>query len=177
MGWLDLLPGFGSHPASQEFDSEELDREASRLAEEAIGESVTVAVLTNETGRSDYPILAYLEDDERPQYVLQGTELLISDADGSVARKHPTRKLQVVVSDRRFLFVVGDRRSDDLWEVRYENVTDLYVDDDDWRRYVVVEADRDDAEMTFFADVTLEERAADVDAAVEHASDARSGRA
>lgn len=153
MGWLDLLFGLGSPP--RERDQAAIDREAARLADGARGADVTRGVLANRDGRTDAPIVVYLEEDEQPHYVFVGSGLLIGDEDGSLRREYPTRKSQVVVSDRRLLFLVGNRRSDDLWEVPFDDVRGAYVDDESWRRHLVVEADREGHPMTFYADVTL----------------------
>lgn len=126
------------------------------LAERARGEGVTPAVLRNDHDRSARPLVVYLEDGEQPEYVLRGGELLIGDAKGALAREHPTRELQVVISDRRLLFVLGMYGSDELWEVPFADVEDVYLDADSTRQHVVVDADREGAAMTFFADVTLD---------------------
>lgn len=82
---------------------------------------------------------------------------MIADAEGSTTRKHPSRELRVVLTDRRVLFVLGRRVADDVMEVPFEDVSATHADEETARRHVVVEADRDRVEMTFFAEVTLEE--------------------
>lgn len=129
---------------------------ATTLAERAPGNGVTPAVLTNDHDRTATPLVEYLEPDERPRYVFRGGRLLIGDGGDSLVRKHPSKELQVLVSDERILFVVGEHLTDELFEVPLEDVVDAYLDTAEAvRRYVVVEANREDTQMTFFADVTL----------------------
>ncbi|MCU4742429.1 hypothetical protein [Natronoglomus mannanivorans] len=131
------------------------DVDVDELAAQARSDQLTPAVLSNDHDRSAYPLTAYLEADEQPAYVFRGGDLLISDAEGSLARKHPSRELQVVISDQRLLFVMGGRRSDELWEIPHEDVEEIYLDDESTKQYIIAESERDDALMTFFADVTL----------------------
>jgi hypothetical protein len=66
------------------------------------------------------------------------------------------------------LFVVGKYRTDDCMEVPLEDVVRAYLDDEDLRRFLVVEADREGNAMTFFADVTLEENSEAVEESVDY---------
>jgi len=132
------------------------DDRVAALAADATSDTVTPGVLANRDNRSNRPIVAYLDGDEQPRYVFRGTELIVADPDGSSTRKHPTRELQVVLTDRRLLFVVGGRLADDLVELPLPAVRSAYVEDEGRRLYLVVDADREDTPMTFFADVTLE---------------------
>ncbi|WP_276255850.1 hypothetical protein [Halomontanus rarus] len=143
------------------------DVDVEELAAEARSDRVTTEVLSNEHDRSAYPLTAYLEEGERPEYVFRGGDLMISDEAETLAREHPSRELQVVVSTRRVLFVMGGRRSDELWEVPLADVEDVYLDDESSRQYIIVESERDDAAMTFFADVTLNMNPTEVREAVE----------
>lgn len=144
-----------------------VDVDVDELAAEARSDRVTPAVLSNEHDRSAYPLTAYLEEGERPEYVLRGGDLMISDEAETLAREHPSRELQVVISSRRVLFVMGGRRSDELWGVPLADVENVYLDDESSRQYVIVESERDDAAMTFFADVTLNMNPTEVHEAVE----------
>ncbi|WP_207592667.1 hypothetical protein [Halomontanus rarus] len=143
------------------------DVDVEKLAAEARSDRVTTEVLSNEHDRSAYPLTAYLEEGERPEYVFRGGDLMISDEAETLAREHPSRELQVVVSTRRVLFVMGGRRSDELWEVPLADVEGVYLDDESSRQYIIVESERDDAAMTFFADVTLNMNPTEVREAVE----------
>jgi hypothetical protein len=167
VGLLDLLPGFGSHQATPERDEDEIAAEAERLADGAAGSGVTPSVLADDEERSALPLVEYLEDGEQPHHVFRGGELLITDEEGELSRKHPTKQTQVVVTDRRVLFVLGNHRQDEVMEVPLEDVVEAYVDDEDLRRFLVVEADRDGDGMTFFADVTLAARETDLADGVE----------
>jgi len=156
MGLLDLIdalaPGFGSG-TGPEIDEER----AARLADEAADPAVTAEVLTAAGERTQHPIVAYVEDDERVEYLFRGGTLVVDDGDSTV-RETPTSELAVVVTDSRFLFVVGGRLSDSLFEVPFEDVVMAYVDDEDERTYLVVDADREGDELTFFADLTMDHR-------------------
>lgn len=157
MGFLDLVSWVTGREASTEADERSRAR-AAELAADAPSETVTAAVLTSEGTGTRRPLVTYLDPNERPQYVLCGSALVVADADGSTTRKHPSRELRVVASDRRLLFVVGGRVADDLMEVPLGDVSVAYVDEEAARRHLVVEADREGVEMTFFADVTLHAR-------------------
>lgn len=129
------------------------------LARSASSETVTPELLALPGDRTTQPVATYLEADERPEFLLHGSRLLISDADDELARKHPTLMLVVLVTDRRVVFVVGGRLADDCLEVPLSTVTDAYVDEADPQRHLVVSADREGEPMTFFADLTMEPQA------------------
>lgn len=154
-------------------DGEPIPEESIEIAARARGESVTPGVLANRDGRSDQAIVTYLADDEQPEYVLRGNRLLISDGD-SCETKYPSRDTQVVISDRRVLILLGGRLSDDLWEMPLEDVRYAYVDNESWKRYLIVEANRDDQRMTFYVDATVESNVDDLRAAAAYVRD-RSG--
>lgn len=173
MGLLDLIGFLGDWLTPAE-ENEEIGEEVVELAERARSDRVTAELLaTDEETR--YPLFVYV-DDEQIQYVLRGGELVISDEDGSTAREHPTGEQRVLVSDRRILFVVGGRFGDQVREIPLEDLVEVYLDTDSVRRYLVVEADRDETAMTFFADVTLDPDADDVREAVEYARTAAAER-
>lgn len=154
------------------------DVDVDELAARARSDRLTPGVLSNEHDRSAYPLTAYLEDEERPEYVFRGGDLMISDEAETLAREHPSRELQVVISTRRVLFVMGGRRSDELWEIPFEDVEEIYLDDETSKQYIIVESERDDAAMTFFADVTLNmnpEHVREALAFVEASSDSAEG--
>jgi len=167
MGLRDLIEavaaGFGSD-TGPEID----EGRAARLADEAADPTVTAEVLTTAGERTQHPIVAYVEDDEHLEYLFRGGTLVIDDGDSTV-RETPTCELAVLVSDWRFLFVVGGRLSDSLFEVPFDDVVMAYVDDEDDRTYLVVEADRDDDRLTFFADLTMDSRLPALRSAVEGA--------
>lgn len=153
-------------------DDSPTEADVADVATRARGDTVTPAVLANSHDRADHAIVEYLDDDEQPEFVLCGTSLLISDEEGSVAREHPTRQTQVVISDQRVLFVLGGHLSDDIWEVPLADVEEAYVDDTEpMSRYFIVDAERDDAPMTFFADVTVESNTDEVERAASYVSD------
>ena len=137
------------------------------LASRARGETVTADVLANRSNRSNDPLVEYLVDDELPHHVFLGNEVVI-DNDDSYTTQYPTRHTQFVITDRRLLVVLGNRLSDTVWEVPLEDVLDVYVDDDSWKQYLVVEADRDDQRMTFFVDVTMESETDELLSGVEY---------
>lgn len=174
MEWV--APSSPSQSPAAADESPEIEQRAATLAERAPGEGVTPAVLANDHDRTAAPLVEYLEPDERPRYVFRGGRLLIGDGSDSLARKHPSKELQVLVSDRRILFVVGEQFSDELFEVPLEDVVDAYLDDAEaMRRYVVVEADREETRMTFFADVTLTESVEDVRDGIAFVADETGG--
>jgi|GEM_PF-3381537 len=167
MGLRDLIDGLAAGFGAD--TGPEIDEErAARLAEEATDPAVTADVLTAAGERTQHPIVAYVEEDERLEYLFRGGTLVVDDGD-STARKTPTCELAVVVTDSRYLFVVGGRLSDSLFEVRFEDVVMAYVDDEDRRTYFVVEADRDGDELTFFADLTMDPRPDALRSAAERA--------
>lgn len=168
----DLLSWLGRYTSSGEQPPDVDEDLLTDLAAEARGETVTVDVLVNQDNRTNRPIVEYLEEDERPQFVFRGAGLLLSDPDGSVTREYPTRETLISISERRILFVVGGRLSDGLFEVPLEDVVEVYLDEASIRRYLIVEADREDDRMTFFADITLESAEADVDRGIEYIRDA-----
>ncbi|WP_276256677.1 hypothetical protein [Halomontanus rarus] len=168
MGWLELLFGVGRGADLLDRSQTEIDHEAARLARNARDETVSTAALANHHDRSRMPLVVYLDEDERPQFVFRGSVLLVSDADDELARNYPTREIQVVITDRRIIFVIGNKRSDDVLEVAFENVHDVYLDEESWRRYLVVDAKNDGDPMTFFADLTLESRFENLKRAVEY---------
>ncbi|MCU4974062.1 hypothetical protein OB955_15135 [Halobacteria archaeon AArc-m2/3/4] len=165
----NLLTWMLGTPAVEEPRVRSLDDEAvERLATQARGETVTVDVLTNEFERSKQPIVSYLDDDERPQYVVRGSSLLITNED-EVDRNYPTRELQVVISDERILFVLGGRKRDEVLTIPHEDLVDVYLDTvNEPRRFLVVDADHNDDEMTFFAKVTLEPAVDELRTAIEY---------
>lgn len=167
MGLLDIIdrlaPGFGTE-TGPEIDEER----AARLADDAADPAVTAEVLTAAGDRTQHPIVAYVEEGEHLEYLFRGGTLVVDDGDSTI-RETPTCELAVVVTDSRFLFVVGGRLSDSLFEVPFEDVVMAYVDDEDERTYLVVEADRDDDELTFFADLTMDPRLAALRSAVRRA--------
>lgn len=172
MRFLDLLSHVVSSAVPGENDDYEITARARLLADQAKCDRLTPAVLAKPGSRTAEPLVSYLDDAERPQYVLLGTELLISDEADSTVRKHPARRLVVSISDERIVFVVGGRFSDELFEVPLSSVTMAYLDEDRRRRHVVVEADRDGAEMTFFADVTIDPHTDDLDSGVAYVKSA-----
>ncbi|WP_164471704.1 hypothetical protein [Halosimplex salinum] len=164
---FDRLAAGGGGDAGPEVDEER----AARLADGAADPEVTADALTAAGERTRHPLITYVEDDEQPEYVFRGGTLMVDNGD-SLARQTPTRELAVVVTDSRFLFVVGGRLSDSLFEVPFEHVAMTYVDDEDERTYLVVDADRDGDELTFFADVTMDPRLDALRSAVERAENA-----
>ena len=164
---LDLLSWFVRQSTPSPVDDEELDARASELATRARSDTVTDAVLANTLERTAECLLTYIEDDEQPEFVLRGSTLLVSDEDDSLTKKHPSRELQVVISARRLLFVIGGRIADHMLEVPLEDIVEVYVDAETHRRFLIVEADREGDVMTFFADVTLTADPADVRTGVE----------
>ncbi|WP_415378878.1 hypothetical protein [Halosimplex sp. TS25] len=170
MGLRDLIDRFAAGIATDTGPDVDEER-ARRLADAAADSAVTAAALSASGGRTQYPLVAYVEDGEQPEYLFRGGTLLVDDGD-SLARETPTRELAVVVTDARFLFVVGGRLSDSLFEVPFADVVTAYVDDEDDRTYLVVEGDRDGDELTFFADVTMDPRVDALRAATERAESA-----
>lgn len=167
MGLRDLIDALAAGFSAD--TGPEIDEErAARLADEATDPAVTAEVLTASGERTQHPIVAYVEEDERLEYLFRGGTLVVDDGD-STTRKTPTCELAVLVSDSRFLFVVGGRLSDTLFEVPFEDVVMAYVDDEDRRTYLVVEADRDDDRLTFFADLTMDRRLPALRSAAERA--------
>lgn len=155
MRFLDFLSwAFGTVVPGDSTDHGVTDR-ACALAEQAECASLTPESLAKPGSRTAEPLLTYLDEDERPQYVFPGSELVISDESESTIRKHPARQLVVGVTDDRIVFVVGGRFSDELFEVPLSSVTMAYIDENRLRRHVVIEADQDGVPMTFFADVTI----------------------
>lgn len=134
----------------------QIEVRAAELATAAPNDSVTTKRLAGKEAQTHHPLVEYLEADERPQYILSGSELLISNEDDSLARKHPSRGMYLLASDQRILFVLGGRITDNVWEVPLNHIVATYVDGESMRQHLVVDADRDGVEMTFFADITLE---------------------
>lgn len=167
MGLRDLIDRLAAGLATDTGPDVDEER-AARLADAAAGPAVTAAALSDTGDRTQYPLIAYVDEGEQPEYLFRGGTLLVDDGD-SLARETPTRELAVVVTDSRFLFVVGGRLSDSLFEVPFEDVVTAYVDDEDDRTYLVVEGDRDGDELTFFADVTMDPRVDALRAAAEGA--------
>ncbi|WP_459190700.1 hypothetical protein [Halosimplex sp. J119] len=166
MGLLDLIGRLGGSGVESGPDIDE--ERAARLADRATDSAVTADALTASGDRTKHPLVAYVDEDEQPEYLFRGGPLMVDDGD-SLAREAPTRELAVLVTDSRFLFVVGGRLSDSLFEVPFEDAVMAYVDDEDNRTYLVVEADRDGDELTFFADVTMDPRPDVLRSAVERA--------
>lgn len=135
-------------------DETEPSAETVELAKEARGSSVTPAVLANQNGRSKRALVEYLANGERPEYVLMGNLIIIDNGD-SYNTKYPTRDTQVLVSDQRVVIVLGGYLSDDLWEMSFEDIQEVYVDDEGIKDYLVVDAIRDGNPMTFFVDITV----------------------
>lgn len=172
MGFVDLLSWLADRTVGSEPEAPPIDQGVIDMAADAAGQSVTPEVLVNHTERSYVALLEYLEDDERPEYVIRGGTVLIGDAEESLAREYPTRETQVVVSDRRLLVVLGRRITDDVWEVPLEDVVEMYVDDvEALNRYLVVEASRESTQMTFYVDVTIEPSTRDLRESVEYVAD------
>lgn len=162
MGALELLSRLVGN-RFRDADREPVPDAAVELASRASGETVTPEVLANRTGRSEQALVEYLSDGEQPEYVLRGNRLLISDGDSSET-KYPTRDTQVVITDRRVLIVFGGRISDDLFETPLRDVRYAYVDDEAWKRHLIVEANREGEPMTFYVDVTLESNVEELEA-------------
>jgi len=174
MGLVDLLSWLSDvfSPSREEFDVGERERD---LAARARSDSLAPEDLALPADRTSSPPVSYLEDDERPQYLFRGGRLLVADDEGSVSREYPTLELAVLVSDARLLFVLGGRLADDVFEVPLADVDSTYLDEEDAYRYLVVEATRDGDPMTFYADVTIEPAAREVDAGVEYVRARASG--
>lgn len=165
---FDLLSWFlPSDPSSTE-RIEPDDERVVELATQAQGETVTPEILTNQTGRTERPVVEYLLEDEQPEYVFRGGELLLTDETDSLGRKYPSGETRVIVSDHRVLIVLGGRLSDDLWEIPLEDVIDVYVNSEGIKQYFVVEGHRDSNPMTFFADVSIESNTAELESGVEY---------
>lgn len=171
MGFLDLLGWLVGHATPTETDEVTVDDRVIEMAEQAPGDGVTPEVLANRFDRADRALVEYVEEDERPAFVFRGSTLLISDEDDSLARKYPTRETQILITDDRILVVLGGRLNDDIWGIPFDDVVEAYVDDEGRRRYLVVESDREENPMTFFADVTLETNWEDLHAGVEYVRD------
>lgn len=169
MAFLDLVSWVSGAILPGETNDYEITDRARDLADRAEGEYITPELLAKPDGRTSEPLVAYLEEDEHPQYVFLGGELMISDSDSSVVRKHPAQQLVISISDERVLYVVGGRFSDELFEVPLTNITMAYLDEDGLSRYLIVEADRDGDVMTFFADVTSESNDDALGASLEYA--------
>lgn len=169
MGSLNLIRLLGDWLTAST-ESEGVGKEIVKLAERSRSDRVTPELLANDEV-TRHPLYTYIKD-EQPEYVLRAGELVISDADGTTAREYPTGEQRVLVSDRRFLFVVGGRVGDEIREVPLQDVAEVYLDADSARHYLVVEADREEVAMTFFADVTLDSDTDDVREAVEYAQTA-----
>lgn len=145
MGLRQLLGWIGDRASGDE-PGGDVDQATRDIAARATDEALTPAALVA-TERSYRPLLEYLEDEEQPHYLFEGSELLIEDDEDNVVRNHPTRALQVVVTDERVVYVLGDRTADNVLTVPHEDVVDVYVDDVDLHRYLIVEAYHDpDAE-------------------------------
>lgn len=136
------------------------------LASRARGETVTADVLANRSDRSNDPLIEYIGDDELPHHVFLGNEVVV-DNDDSYTTEYPARHTQFVITDRRLLVLLGNRITDTVWEVPLEDVLDVYVDDESWKQYLIVEADRNDQRMTFFVDVTMESETDELRSGVE----------
>lgn len=158
MGLADLASWL-SRQVSGPAETHDVTDRHRELARSASNETVTAELLALPGDRTTQPVATYLADDEVPAFLFRGSRLLISDADDELARKHPTRLLVVLVTDRRVVFVVGGRLADDCLEVPLTDVTDVYVDEADPHRHLVVSADSDGDVMTFFADVTMDPHA------------------
>lgn len=155
MKFLDIVSWLANSVIPSKTDRQ-IEVRAAELAADAPNDAVTAERLAGKEEQTHHPLVEYLEANERPQHILQGSELLISNEDDSLARKHPSHGMYLLVSDQRILFVLGGRITDNVWEVPLNDVAATYVDGESMRQYLVVEANRDGVEMTFFADVTLE---------------------
>lgn len=166
MGVFDLVGRMiGMSP---DVDDPEVTETSRSLVEAARSDRLTPEQLALPGDRTSAPLIEYLEDDERPQYVMIGTRVLISDVDGTLLRKHPTRKVVVLVSDRRILIVVGGRSSDDLLEVPLADVSGIHLDHDPPRHFIVVDANKDGDPMTFFVEITIDPDPETVEDGVEY---------
>jgi hypothetical protein len=123
------------------------------MTDNARGETVTAARLSGQNDRSARPLYEYLDDSEQPEFVLSGMQVIFDDGD-DYETKYPTRETQVLVTDRRILVVLGGQFGDDSWQVGFDDVLDVYVDDESVKTYFVLDAVREDEPMTFFVDVT-----------------------
>lgn len=169
MGLLDLLRFLGDSLKTSVPNEVQIDEDLGELANAARGETVTATVLGHNE-RTRYPIVEYIDTDEneQPEYVFRAGQLLVSDGQETLARKHPSQEQQVLVTDRRILFVLGNRVSDEVMDVPLESIVETYLDTDSARTYLVVDAVREGDEMTFFADVTLEANGDELRAGVEY---------
>ncbi|MFB6121586.1 MAG: hypothetical protein ABEJ68_10770 [Halobacteriaceae archaeon] len=155
MGLLDLLSYIGEGLSA---DREEGPDPAAfeTMVENAASDTVSAETLAGTNDRTKLPVAEYLEDDEQPQYMLRAGEVIAVDAEDNVARKYPGLETVVVATDSRLLIVIGGHVADDLMEIPYEDVVDVEVEFERYRRYLVVGANSDDERMTFSVDVTLE---------------------
>lgn len=167
-GVLDLLSWFLPDDPSSANELDPDDKQVVELVDHARGETVTPESLTNQHDRTNRPLFEYLREDEQPEYVFRGGEILLEDETETLGRKHPTGETKLIISDRRFLIVVGGRLSDDVWEVPLEDVVDVYVNSSGIRRHLVLEGNTDANPMTFFVDVSIESNTAELKASVEY---------
>lgn len=153
MGFLDLVSWLVGPSQPTEVEASD---EVRSMVEGARSDSLTASLLAESAGRTNVSLFEYLEDGEQPHYVLRGTRLVLVDASDKQDRKHPTGILVVLITDTRVVFVLGGRFGDDVYQVPLADVTSAYVDRDDPKQHIVVEATADGDPMTFFADVSLE---------------------
>lgn len=124
---------------SEEPPRQNVDQTTQDLAADAASANLTPEDLVACGVHLKRPILDHLNDDEQPEYLFRGGELLISDREGNLSRNHPSGEMRVVITDRRVLFVQGGRRNDTLIAVPLSDVVTVYIDDEEMRRYLVVE--------------------------------------
>jgi hypothetical protein len=85
----------------------------------------------------DDPLAAYLDADEQPQYLFShdSAGIKITHADGTVVRPHTSPwygidwgRRFLLVTDRRLLYVAGQRDGDAVWSFSYDELTDARSD-------------------------------------------------
>lgn len=155
MGVLDLLSWIGERfDGGRDEGPDPADLEP--MAEGASGESVRAEILAGSGEQTKLPITEYLEDGEQPHHMIRAGEVVAVDETDSVARKYPGLETVVVATDRRLLIVIGGHVADDVMVVPAADVVSVDVEPERYRRYLVVEANREGEPMTFFVDATLE---------------------
>ena len=156
MGFLDLLSwireGFATGQDVDEPDPEAFDS----IVDAAEGESVRAELLAGAGEHTKVPLAEHLDEGEQPHHMLRAGEVVAVDESDSIARKYPGLETVIVATDQRLLIVLGGHVGDDVMAVPLEDVSEADVESDRYRRYLVVDADRDDEPMTFFVDATLE---------------------
>lgn len=165
---FDLLSWFLPNESSSTETIEPDDETVVELVNRARGETVTPEKLTNQARRTERPVVKYLLEDEQPEYVFRGGELLLNDKNDSLRRQYPSRESVVVVSDHRVLIVLGGRLSDSLWEIPLDSILDVYINSNGVKRYFVVEGNHDSNPITFFADVSIESNTVELESGAEY---------